>query len=76
MCLNGNMEVSVTLLPWLRNKRIKDFKGKADMKAAIMASSCAWPFKPVWLSRYNSYAIDGAVSDFQLLKVRDTTLVF
>eukprot|EP00884_Botryococcus_braunii_P000258 jgi/Botrbrau1/10232/Bobra.0362s0021.1 len=67
-CLNGNMEVSVTLLPWLRNKRITDFVSKADTKAALMASSCAWPLNPVWLPRFNAYAIDGCISDFQLLK--------
>eukprot|EP00873_Tetraselmis_striata_P044354 jgi/Tetstr1/464618/TSEL_009372.t1 len=67
--LRGNYEVSVTSLPWLRNRRVKDWADMSEVEAAILASSCAVPFAglPVRLPGIG-YCIDGGVSDFQLAR--------
>ena len=70
--LTGNMEVSVTMLPWLKNKRVKEFPNLETMTEAILASSCVFPMPPIWLKSLNSWGMDGAYSDFQILKVRRT----
>ena len=67
--LNGNYEVSVTRLPWLRNHRVRKFRGVADLTDAIVASSCIMPGWPVWLDECGAYCIDGGFSDLQILKV-------
>ena len=67
--LNGSLEVSVTTLPWLRNARITRFDGAPGaMRDAILASSCATPYTPVWLPALRSWCIDGAVSDLKLVR--------
>ena len=61
--------MSVTTLPWLRNARVTKFDdGPGAMRAAILASSCATPYTPVWLPALRAWCIDGAVSDIKLLR--------
>ncbi|KAK9819058.1 hypothetical protein WJX81_001935 [Elliptochloris bilobata] len=66
--LTGNMEVSVTTLPWLGNARVTEFADNAEMENAILASSCVFPAPPVYLPKMKSWALDGGYSDFQLIK--------
>lgn len=65
--LNGNLEISVTTVPWFRNVRVKHFEDNTKVKNAILASACIVP-PPLYL-RGHGWAIDGAFSDFQILKV-------
>ncbi|KAL3142991.1 hypothetical protein ABBQ38_003272 [Trebouxia sp. C0009 RCD-2024] len=64
--LNGNLEISVTTVPWFRNVRVKHFEDNTKVKNAILASACIVP-PPLYL-RGHGWAIDGAFSDFQILK--------
>ena len=41
--------MSVTRLPWLRNHRVREFRGIDDLTTAIVASSCIMPGWPVWM---------------------------
>jgi len=66
--LAGNLEVSVTTLPFLRNVRVRDFGGPAGLRAAMLASACAIPVTPVWVPSLGAWCVDGAVSDIRLLK--------
>ena len=66
--LRGNLEVSVTTLPFLRNARVTAWGGAGELKAAMLASACAIPTSPVWLPQIGSWCIDGAVSDLNVLK--------
>lgn len=67
--LEGNLEISVTtVVPWFRNVRVKHFPTNRQVKSAILASACIVP-PPLHLPGHG-YAIDGAFSDFQILKVR------
>ena len=54
-------------MPWLRNVRVKHFEDNAQVKSAILASACIVP-PPLYLPGHG-YAIDGAFSDFQIIKV-------
>ena len=65
--LNGNLEISVTTVPWFRNVRVKHFEDNEKVKNAILASACIVP-PPLYLPGHG-WAIDGAFSDFQILKV-------
>ena len=60
--------MSVTTLPFLRNRRVRDFGGPAELKAAMLASACAIPITPVWLPQAGAWCIDGAVSDLKVWK--------
>lgn len=67
--LAGNLEVSVTTLPFLRNARVTDFgDSPAELKATMLASACAIPVTPVWVPSLRAWCVDGAVSDIGLLK--------
>lgn len=65
--LSGNLEISVTTVPWFRNVRVKHFEDNAKVKNAILASACIVP-PPLYLPGLG-WAVDGAFSDFQILKV-------
>ena len=65
--LDGKLEISITTVPWLRNVRVKHFDSNAQVKSAILASACIVP-PPLYLPGHG-YAIDGAFSDFQIIKV-------
>ncbi|KAL0051560.1 hypothetical protein WJX82_009808 [Trebouxia sp. C0006] len=64
--LTGNLEVSVTTLPWFRNVRVKTFGSNEEVRDAVLASACIVP-PPLHLPAHG-YAMDGAFSDFQILK--------
>lgn len=72
--LEGNLEVSVTTVPRLHNVRVKHFKDNKAVKNAILASACIVP-PPVHLPGHG-WAMDGAFSDFQILKVSVTQWAF
>ena len=65
--MTGNLEVSVTTLPWFRNVRVKTFGSNEEVRDAVLASACIVP-PPLHLPAHG-YAMDGAFSDFQILKV-------
>eukprot|EP00192_Tetraselmis_astigmatica_P021811 CAMPEP_0117696298 /NCGR_PEP_ID=MMETSP0804-20121206/28601_1 /TAXON_ID=1074897 /ORGANISM="Tetraselmis astigmatica, Strain CCMP880" /LENGTH=284 /DNA_ID=CAMNT_0005510433 /DNA_START=169 /DNA_END=1023 /DNA_ORIENTATION=+ len=67
--LKGNYEVSVTQLPWLRNRRVTSWSNMTEVTASILASSCAVPLAglPVLVPGLG-YCVDGMFSDFQLVK--------
>uniref|UniRef100_A0A061RQ66 Patatin n=1 Tax=Tetraselmis sp. GSL018 TaxID=582737 RepID=A0A061RQ66_9CHLO len=68
--LEGNYEISVSQLPWLRNRRITKWRDMEDVEQSILASSCAVPLAglPVNVPGLG-YCIDGMFSDSQLIKV-------
>ena len=68
--LTGNIEVSVTTLPWLGNARVSEFADYAEVEDTMLASSCVFPTPPVYLPRLKCWALDGGYSDFQLIKAR------
>ena len=59
--------MSVTTLPWFRNVRVKTFGSNEEVRDAVLASACIVP-PPLHLPAHG-YAMDGAFSDFQILKV-------
>lgn len=65
--MTGNIEISVTTLPWFRNVRVKSFASNEEVRDAVLASACIVP-PPLHLPAHG-YAMDGAFSDFQILKV-------
>jgi len=67
--ISGRLEASVTVLPFLRNERVGQFKSFEHLKQALLASSCLVPLagSPVWVDGLG-YCIDGGLSDLQLLK--------
>ena len=65
--LTGNLEVSVTTLPWFRNVRVRAFESNEEVRDAVLASACIVP-PPLYLPKHG-WAMDGAFSDFQILKV-------
>jgi len=67
--ISGRVEVSMTVLPFLKNKRVRKFEGHKHLTQCLHASSCLIPLSglPVKVDGVG-YCIDGGVSDFQLLK--------
>ena len=57
----------MTTLPWFRNVRVKTFGSNEEVRDAVLASACIVP-PPLHLPAHG-YAMDGAFSDFQILKV-------
>lgn len=70
--LTGKVEISITILPWFRNKRLKKFNNNDEVRDAILASACIAGL-PMHLPGYG-WAMDGAFSDFQIIKVQCCTL--
>lgn len=68
--------MSLTTLPWLRNVRVCSFAENAEVKDAVLASSCVFAMHPVWLPSLGAWGIDGGYSDFQILKARDFVIHF
>ena len=68
--LSGNLEVSLTTLPWLRNVRVREFACNQEVEDAVLASSCVLASSPVFLPALNAWGVDGGYSDFQILKAR------
>ena len=66
--LSGNLEVSLTTLPWLGNVRVREFASNQEVEDAVLASSCIIPTSPVFLPGLGQWGIDGGYSDFQILK--------
>jgi hypothetical protein len=64
--LHGNMEVSVTVLPTLRNARITDFSTFDAMRTHLLATACIVPLAglPMWVPGVG-LVLDGGVSDLQ-----------
>lgn len=73
--LSGNVEISITALPLYRNVRLKKFRNNTDVRNAILASACiggfpmTMPGSGSWRP-WSGWAIDGAFSDFQIIKVQ------
>ena len=65
--LTGKLEISVTAVPRFRNVRIRKFNSNKQLRNAILASACIVP-PPIKLG-VHGFAMDGAFSDFQILKV-------
>ena len=64
--LDGNMEVSVTSLPFLRNHRLTDFSTWTRTQANLLATSCLVPLAglPMRLPGLG-FCFDGGLTDFQ-----------
>jgi hypothetical protein len=60
----GQLQVSVTKLPQLRNERISTFQSRDDLLQYLLASACAFPFAPL-LFHKDSWYVDGGITDFQ-----------
>ena len=67
--LEGNYEISVTQLPWMRNRRVTSWRTVEEVESSVLASSCAVPLAgfPVHVPGLG-YCVDGMFSDFQLVK--------
>jgi len=67
--ISGKMEASVTVLPFMRNVRLSEFKDYDFLKQVLLASSCLVPLAggPVHVEGLG-WCVDGALSDLQLLK--------
>jgi len=67
--LHGNLEVSVTQLPSLRNKRVTDFSSYEVMRTHLLATSCIVPLAglPMWVPG-SGLVLDGGLSDLQILR--------
>ena len=67
--LHGNLEVSVTQLPSLRNKRVTDFSTYEAMTTHLLATSCIVPLAglPMWVPG-SGLVLDGGLSDLQVLR--------
>ena len=67
--LHGNMEVSVTRLPSLRNLRVRDFSSWDAMRSHLLATSCIVPLAglPMRLPG-TGWVLDGGLSDLQLVR--------
>ena len=67
--LHGNMEVSVTVLPTLRNARVTDFSTFDAMRTHLLATACIVPLAglPMWVPGLG-LVLDGGVSDLQLVR--------
>lgn len=63
--LSGRLEVSITTLPFGRNKRVNRFETYDDAMEMLLASSCFVPLAglPIW-SEKHGLVLDGGVSDF------------
>ena len=62
------MEISITTLPWFRNVRLKQFENNEEVRDAILASARIAGL-PMHMPGYG-WAMDGAFSDFQIIKVQ------
>eukprot|EP00976_Prorocentrum_cordatum_P056129 1132266-Prorocentrum_minimum.AAC.1 len=67
--ISGVTEVSVTVLPFMRNVRLSEFESFDFLKQALLASSCLVPLAglPVHVDGLG-WCVDGALSDLQVLK--------
>jgi hypothetical protein len=67
--LHGNLEVSVTVLPTLRNHRITDFSSWEAMRTHLLATACIVPLAglPMWVPGLG-LVLDGGLSDLQLVR--------
>lgn len=72
--MTGNLEVSVTTLPWFRNVRVKTFNSNEEVRDAVLASACI-VLPPLYLPAHG-WAMDGAFSDFAIVKVSPYASIF
>ena len=62
--LNNRCEISITTLPWLRNKRVKIYSDNAHIRQALAASCCMAPLAGLPFMFDGSLVFDGALSDW------------
>lgn len=62
--LNNRCEISITTLPWLRNKRVKVYSDNAHIRQALAASCCMAPLAGLPFMFDGSLVFDGALSDW------------
>eukprot|EP00615_Pteridomonas_danica_P010223 CAMPEP_0114328768 /NCGR_PEP_ID=MMETSP0101-20121206/623_1 /TAXON_ID=38822 ORGANISM="Pteridomonas danica, Strain PT" /NCGR_SAMPLE_ID=MMETSP0101 /ASSEMBLY_ACC=CAM_ASM_000211 /LENGTH=625 /DNA_ID=CAMNT_0001458193 /DNA_START=103 /DNA_END=1980 /DNA_ORIENTATION=+ len=65
--LLGRVTVSVTTLPWLRNKRYSSFDSMEHVKTVLLASCTATPLAGFPFKLDGEWVIDGGLADFQPL---------